>query len=40
MKEEDYVMKIMVTYGSECPPMRQRIKARRKIASGATFEFE
>jgi hypothetical protein len=34
------VMKIMATYGSECPPMRQRIKARRKIASGATFEFE
>jgi hypothetical protein len=40
MKEEDYVMKIMATYGSQCPPMRQRIKARRKIASGATFEFE
>jgi hypothetical protein len=40
MKEEDYMMKIMATYGSECPPLRQRIKARRKIASGATFEFE
>jgi hypothetical protein len=23
MKEEDYVMKIMATYGSNCPPIRE-----------------
>jgi hypothetical protein len=32
MKEEDYVMKIMATYGgSNCPPIRDRLKARRTI---------
>ena len=40
MKEEDYVMKIMATYGSNSPPMRQRMKARRTIANGTTVEFE
>jgi hypothetical protein len=40
MKEEDYVMKIMATYGSNCPHMRQRVKARRTIANGTKVEFE
>ena len=40
MEEEDYVMKIMATYGSNCPPMRQRMKARRTIANGNKVEFE
>jgi hypothetical protein len=40
MKEENYVMKIMATYGSECPPMRKRTKARRKLANGTKVEFE
>jgi hypothetical protein len=40
MKEEDYVMKIMPTYGSNCPPMRERMRARRTKADGAKVEFE
>jgi hypothetical protein len=40
MKEEDYVMKIMATYGSNCPPMRQRVKARRTIVNGTKVVFE
>jgi hypothetical protein len=38
-KEEDYVMKIMATYGSNCPHMRwQRVKARRTIVNGTKVE--
>jgi hypothetical protein len=40
MKEEDHVMKIMSTYGSNCPPMRERMKARRIKVDGAKVESE
>jgi hypothetical protein len=41
LKEEDYVMKIMATYGSiNCPPIWQRVKARRTIANDTKVEFE
>jgi hypothetical protein len=40
MKEEDYVMKIMATYGSNCPPTQDRLKARRTIANGSKVQFE
>jgi hypothetical protein len=40
MKEEDYVMKIMATYGSNCPPIRDRLKARRTVADGSKIQFE
>jgi hypothetical protein len=37
MKEEDLVMKIMSTYGGNCPPMQERMKARRTIADGSVW---
>jgi hypothetical protein len=40
MKEEDYVMKIMATYGSNCPLIRDILKARRTIADGSKVQFE
>jgi hypothetical protein len=40
MKEEDYVMKIMSTYGSNTPPMRERLKAKRTKANGEKVVFE
>jgi hypothetical protein len=40
MKEEDYVMKIMATYGSNCPPIRERLKGRRTTADGSKVQFE
>ena len=40
MKEEDYVMKIMATYGCNSPPMRDRKKATRTLVSGVKTEFE
>lgn len=40
MKEEDYVMKIMATYGTNCPPMRKRKSATRTLANGTKVEFD
>jgi hypothetical protein len=40
MKEEDYVMKIMATYWSNYPPIRERMKARRTVADGSKVQFE
>jgi hypothetical protein len=31
---------IMSTYGSNCPPMREPMKARRRIADGSKVKFE
>jgi hypothetical protein len=40
MKEEDYVMEIMSTSGSNCPPIREQMKARRTIVDGSKVQFE
>jgi hypothetical protein len=40
MKEEDYVMKIISTYSSNCPAMREGMKARRTKADGTKVEIK